>query len=288
MGGLRLVGIDHLSPSGANTLMSCERQFVARYGPETFNDPPTEATAIGGGFAHALEFGSLEQGLAEYQRRRPVVDPVFSDEVAAERNAEKARAIITHAYHAYMERWGADEPNVEREVASIVTLPGCRRVLQVRVDGFNKAGGFLVEDKLRSASTLQKDKLENEIQQGKQLSAEIYAHWRKTGDIIPIDFRNLRKPDPRTLNGPKDNPVPLEDIDGIVAAHFQKEVAIQPHWVRRTLDELMLWEGEMVELAQKAERLLAGNQKPIRNPDACHAYGRECPLLGQCQGLVAA
>ena len=75
-------------------------------------------------------------------------------------------------------------------------LEPTRRIIQARVDGAVK-GHYLVEDKLRSASSMRADALENEVRQGHQLTAEIWAHWKATDELLPVQFRVTKKCDPR-------------------------------------------------------------------------------------------
>lgn len=290
MGRLVLVGIDHLSPSGTATLQECEQKYVGKYGPLKIREPGTEATAIGSGFAHALEYGSLDAGLQEYERQRPERDPVLDDPETRCRAGIVGRMTIKHAHRIYLERFDCS-PAIERERTYLVTLPGTGRVLQVRVDGYCETGGYLVEDKLRSGSSLQAPAIENEQRQGRQLTAEIYAHWRETGDIIPVRYRLLRKPDPRKLKK-----LAVDEIDGVIGEHFDThEKACDELIVERTEWQLRRWEYEQSALAARASLLLGGadvnpfssHPSPVRNTSACHAYGRECPQLAHCQATEA-
>ena len=199
MGRLRLKGpgLTHLSPSGGSVLQACEQQYVYRYGKRGMRDPSTQATALGSGFAWALETGSVDAGIREYLANRPPVDPVFDDPAVIERAEVVARAMITHAYAAYVQRFGPGH-DIEREVTYIVRLPAptprareisrytggpldpaplaaySPRLLQVRVDGAID-GVTLVEDKLRSSTTLRPDAIENEARDLARLG-DLYRH----------------------------------------------------------------------------------------------------------------
>lgn len=277
MGSTHLTGIAHLSPSGSGTLVECERRYWWRYAQGLGRDERSEPMATGGGLAAALEHGSLDAGLADYAERRPVADG-WTDPIADERARWIAEATIRHAYAGYLTRWPDDE--VEREVTHFVRLPNVDRVLQVRIDGV--APSHLCEDKLRSGSSLRAEAIENETRQGRQLSAEIYAHWRKTDEIVPAHLRCVKKIDPRKVKTAES----ADEVETAIAAHFATEGVFNEWVCTRTRDQLLAFEAEFAALAVRAEALLQ-SQEPIgaRNTGACHSYGRACPAIVICQGL---
>jgi hypothetical protein len=273
MGSVHVTGLDHLSPSGASVLVDCERRFWHQYKTGLGRDERSEPLALGGGLAEALEFG-LERGLAEYHSRRPVADG-WTDPVAHERDGWVGEAIIRSAYAGYLHRY----PDVDREVTHWVRLPGTERMLQVRIDGVGE--GYLVEDKLRSASSLRADAIENEVHMGRQITAEIYGHWMATGDIWPVHLRCTKKPDPRPLK----KATTQDEVDALVAEHFQKDGVFSEFICTRTRDQLLEFEHEFASLAQRADALLERDRPAgVRNPSACFAYGRTCPALAFCRG----
>lgn len=276
---MRLVGVNYLSPSAMATLVSCERQWWWKY-QAGIREGSSEPLAMGGGFAHALEFG-LAAGLAEYHARRAPLDPVFGDPVEHDRLAWVAEATITEAYAGYQHRWPDADAGIEREVTFIVGIDKCDRLLQVRADGVGPH--HIVEDKLRAGSSLQSAKLENEVRQGRQLTAEIYCVWRDTGELLPVSFRNVKKIDPRKV---KVAGMLRSDIVHAIHLHFQQDGSFLEHRAERTLDQLAGFEDELRGLAKRAD-LLAKSKTPAgaKNTDVCHSYGRECPALAACQGV---
>lgn len=289
---VRLAGVDHLSPSGAAKLIDCERAYWWRYARGLGRDERTEALAMGGGLATALELGNLDEGLAEYYRRRPLADD-FTDPVKRIREGWIADATIRHAFAGYTLRY-PDPPNLIREETYLCTLPGVDRLLQVRVDGV-VPGEYLVEDKLRSASSMRAEAIENERLQGDQLTAEIYGHWRATKgeELLPIRFRNTKKIDPRKVK----NLETQAEVEEAMAAHFAGEVFFE--WeVTRTEAQLEQFEQEFADLARRSTEILDGGKLVFtreqvdpgpfgrRNTKSCHMYGRTCPALAHCQGHV--
>jgi hypothetical protein len=276
LGAVHIAGLEHLSPSGASVLVDCERRYWHRYHDGLGKDERSEPLAMGGGLAEALEFG-LERGLTEYRSRRPEADG-WTDPIAYERDGWIGEATIIHAYNGYLARY--PDP-IEREVTHFCTLPGIARLLQVRIDGVGD--GYLVEDKLRSGLSLRADAIENEVRQGRQITAEVYGHWRATGDILPVKLRCTKKIDPRKVKK-------LEtqvEVKAAIAEHFAGEGVFNEFTCTRTREQLLEFEAEFAALAVRAEALLASDT-PIgaRNTGACHAYGRSCPALPFCTGLA--
>lgn len=277
MGAVHIAGLEHLSPSGAATLIDCERKYWYRYALGVGTNERSEPLAMGGGLAEALEFG-LDRGLAEYHSRRPEADG-WTDPIAYEREGWIGEAIIREAYVGYVMRYGLA---VEREVTHFCRLPGVSRLLQVRIDGVGD--GYLVEDKLRSASSLRAEAIENEVRQGRQITAEIYGHYRTTGDLWPVKLRCTKKPDPRPLK----KATTQEQVIALVAEHFTKDGVFLEFDAHRTLEQLTEFEEEFAALAKRADGLLY-HDEPIgaRNTGACHQYGRTCPALAVCQGFAS-
>jgi hypothetical protein len=283
---LLLHGIDHLSPSGASTLQACERKYWWRYKHEVGKDERNEALAMGHGLAAALEFGDLERGLKDYREARPVLDG-WTDPVIYEREGWVAEATIRYAYHGYNARY-VDEGLV-REQTYLIALGQddgqfvhypTRRIVQARVDGAVE-GQYLVEDKLRSASSMRADALENEVRQGKQLTAEIWAHRKATDEHLIVKFRVTKKCDPR-----KWKKLETEvEVSAVIADHFAGDGVFNEFDVTRTDEQLADFEREFTDLAMRADLVLADEEPGgVRNTDACHSYGRVCPALTVCQG----
>lgn len=275
MGAVHIAGLEHLSPSGSATLVGCERQYWWRYHEGLGRDERSEPLAMGGGLAEALEFG-LERGLSEYLERRPAFDG-WTDPLAYERDAWIGETTIAMAYAGYFARY---EP-VEREVTHFCTLPGTDRLLQVRIDGVGD--GYLVEDKLRSASSMRADAIENERLQGRQVTAEIYGHWRATDELLSLKLRCTKKCDPRKVKKLETR----AEVETVLAEHFATEGVFNEWDCTRTRDQLLEFEAEFADLAIRADYLLANNT-PVgaRNTGSCHMYGRTCPALAMCQGLA--
>lgn len=278
---LRLAGIDHLSPTAASTLIECERRYWWRYARKLGRNERTEALAMGDGLAHALEHGDLAAGIRRYHEARPQFE-TLTDPVVFEREAWIAEATIREAYNGYVTRYPAPA-GFEREVTYLCSLPGVERKALVRVDGV-MAGQYLVEDKLRSGSSMREDAIENERLQGDQLTAEIYVHWRATGDLLPVKFRCTKKIDPRKVKKLETR----AEVDEVMAEHFAGDVFKE--WdVERTVAQLEQFEVEFADLAQDASLVLsAEGPGPVgnRNTKACHMFGRTCPALPHCQGHV--
>jgi hypothetical protein len=281
---LRLYGIEHLSPSGASTLQQCERRYWWRYHEKLGKDERSEALATGNGLAHALEFGDLDRGLAVYEESRPPADG-WTDMVAYQRDAVVARATIANAYAGYTARY--PDPGLIREQTYLIALEngGTGRVIQARVDGC-VPDQYLVEDKLRRGSSMQAEDLENEVRQGKQLTAEIWAHWKATKELLPVRFRVTKKIDPRKPKGTKDKRPTPDEIVEMVAEHFATDGVFNEFTATRTEDQLAEFEAEFTDMALRADVILASpTPAGVRNTDACHAYGRTCPALAACQGM---
>jgi hypothetical protein len=246
----------------------------------------TEALAMGGGLAEAHEFG-LEAGLAEYHARRPEADPVFSDPALDRRDAAIGVAIIAAAFHGYCTRYAVPDAqqNLQREVPYLVHVDGATRFLQVRVDGVGDE--YLVEDKLRAASSMREDALTNERMHGRQLTAETYAVWRETGELRPVKLRCMKKPDPRALraawaDGGEDA------VTQVVVDHFDKGASWVELLAERTTDQMLAFEDELRDISARIDDLDHPEYpRGIRNTDACRAYGRACPALELCHGRGA-
>lgn len=272
-----LVDIDYISPSQANTLIGCERKWWHKY-VGGMKEPSTEPLAMGGGFATALEMGSLEAGLVEYMDRRPVCDE-WMDPVVYERQEWIGRATIKYAFEGYQLRWL--DIDVQREVTYLVDLPYSPRKLQVRIDGV--APQYLIEDKLRSGTAMRGDLIENEVRQGLQLTAEIYVRWRQTGDIVPAHLRCMKKCDPRKLK----DCATYEEVDEVIGAHFETESSFQEFIATRTRDQLDEFQRDITGLCQRIEALDFDDQPHgSKNTSNCMAFGRPCPALNLCQGIT--
>ena len=277
---LRLSGIDHLSPSGASTLDLCERRYWWQY-KHGLRDGPSEATAMGHGLAAALEFSSLDRGIADYYEARPQADG-WTDPVMYEREAWAATATITEAYHGYLSRY-LEPATMVREQTYLVAVPGENRVVQARVDGC-VPGQYLVEDKLRSASSMRADALENEVLQGRQLTAEIWAHWRCTGELLPVAFRVTKKCDPRKWKKLETR----AEVESVIWGHFGGDGVFNQFDVTRTEAQLLAFEQEFADDLRRADQLLASTTPAGRRSEkSCHMYGRTCPALAVCQGLAS-
>lgn len=271
---LQIVDIPYVSPSALSTLTTCERQWWWSYVMGR-KSPPTEATAMGHGFATALEHGDLGRGIEDYYAVRPQPDDWTDPEVDA-RHAEAARATIKHAYRGYTTRW--PDADTTREVTYLVDVEDCERVLQVRVDGVTPT--HLIEDKLRAGSSLRSDDITNEVMQGRQLTAEVYAHWRKTGEIVPVHLRCMKKCDPR-----KWRTIPQAEIDAVIGEHFEAPGAFNEYIATRTYEQLKTFETELKDAITRVGMLdFDDRPRGVRNTSACHLYGRPCPALSECQG----
>lgn len=275
---LRLAGIDHLSPSGASTLDQCERRYWWRY-KQGLKDPGTEATAMGHGLAAALEFGSLERGLADYHAARPQADG-WTDPAMYEREGWAGEATITEAHMGYRLRH-PDPPGFIREQTYLVAVPGEGRVVQARVDGCMPKL-YLVEDKLRSASSMRADALENEVRMGRQLTAEIWAHRACTGEHLPAYLRVTKKCDPRKWKKLETR----EQVAEVIAEHFASDGVFNEFEATRTEQQLDDFQAEFADDLRRADQLLdSPTPAGRRSEKSCHMYGRTCPALAVCQGL---
>jgi hypothetical protein len=280
---MTVLALDYLTPTSIGNLLECEERWHFKYVVGE-REPGTEATATGIGFGVAIEDGDLALGLLAYERSRPPVDPVWDDPDVRENERLTARASITHAFHGYQLRYaqGDREAGLMPEVEYIVQAsPGKRGeptpVLYVRTDGACDTYG--VEVKFRSGSSLGAEEIEQECKRGHQLTAETYVVWRKTGELRPIKFRLIRKP-----NRTKTKAAKLDEaaIDAICREHFEThEKAFDERGVTRTLDDMHRFERELRRLWLTRADLLAGKQ-PVRNPSSCFSYGRVCPFADRC------
>lgn len=268
------LGLRYLSPSGAGLLIRCPRRWWWSY-VGGVKDGPTEATAMGSGFAEALEAGDLAAGIAAYRLHRPQLDPLLGDPEADELARQQAEAIITHAFRGYVQRW-PDPVGTRREVTFILDMPDASRHLLVRADGVTDLFG--IEDKLRSGAAMRAEAVANEAAQGLQLTAEAYCMWRESGQIRPVQLRCVKKPDPRKLRN--------NEAWGLeVRAHFERDDAYQEWTAHRTREQLESFEREFVRLSALADSVEVGSEPSgWRNLEVCHSFGRSCPALGHCQG----
>jgi hypothetical protein len=277
-----VLALDYLSPTAIGRLQACEQRYVFQY-VQGLREPGSEATATGIGFAEALEHGSFD-GCEAYGKTRPPVDELWDDADLRENESLLAQAVITWGAEAYQRRYlSADQASgVKREVEFIVqTTPGKKGeptpILYVRADGAGRE--YLVEDKVRSGSSLGTDAIEQECQRGHQLTAEVYVHWRKTGELLPVHFRLVRKPDRRKT---KAFGLDAQAMSEFVMDWFDNnERAFDERIVTRTLDDMHRFERELRRLWVQRSDLLSGKQ-PVRNPSACFSYGRVCPFAERC------
>lgn len=278
--GVRIDGVPMFSPTSTATLTECERKWWWQRVKGLGKDERTEAMAMGSGLAVALETLSVTAGFVEYHESRAPVD-LFTDPVVYEREGWIGEETIKQAFHGYRQRYESD-PDIQREVTYLLGIPGANRVLQVRVDGVTPH--YLIEDKLRSGSSMRPDDLENEVRQGFQITAEIYAHWRTTGEILPLRLRCTKKIDPRKVK----NRTVRKDVEAEMAEHFSKEGVFQEFIATRTIDQLVAFETELVDTANRMDEL-ASRPWPYgrRNTKACFAFGRTCPALAACQGMAS-
>ena len=117
----------------------------------------------------------------------------------------------------------------------MTAIPGSDGFLQCRVDGVVAGpGGFIVEDKFRSGTSMQAADLRNECLQGFQITSEIWSHWKATDDLLPVMIRSTRKPAPRDLKAAQEKGT----LDGFLDAHFLKENTTVELVAERTLDQL--------------------------------------------------
>lgn len=271
---LQIVDIAYVSPSQLSTLTTCERRWWHQY-VMGVRSPGTEATAMGHGFATALETGSQDAGLVDYHEARPQPDD-WTDPDVDLRHRAVAAATIRHAFNGYVSRW--PDENTTREVTYLVDIEDVDRVLQVRIDGVTPT--HLIEDKLRAGSSLRSEDITNEVMQGRQLTAEVYAHWRKTGEIVPVHLRCMKKCDPRKWRN-----VQLDEIEGVIGDHFAGDNVFNEYVATRTLSQLKTFETELKDAITRVGMLdFDDRPRGVRNTSMCHAYGRPCPALDECQG----
>jgi hypothetical protein len=280
---MTVLALDYLSPTAVSRLLACEQRYTFQY-LDGLREDGSEATATGIAFAEALEVFDHARALKAYEGARPPVDPIWDDADLRENERLLAYAIIKHAPHGYRERYREADirAGVKREVEYIVqALPGKKGeptpILYVRADGAGPT--HLVEDKLRSGSSLGTDAIEQECLRGFQLTAEVYVHWRKTGELLPVKFRLVRKP-----NRTKTKAMHLDNaaIDEYVRDHFENnERAYDEREVTRTVEEMHRFEAELRRLWLRRADLLGGKQ-PVRNPSSCFSYGRVCPFAERC------
>ena len=280
---MKLIGVPYLSPSAMSKLVTCQRQWWWHYEQGIRDEGGTEPLAMGSGLAHALEYRSLEDGLLEYARaRRP--DDIFDDQHQRRLEEWVARETITQAFNGYIERYDARDfaGLLVREETFIVDMPYAARKLQVRIDGV--ADGYGVEDKLRAGSSLRPDAVQNEVLQGRQITAECYCMWRDTGELRPVYLRTTKKCDPRKWKQCQSH----EEVAEVIGDHFAGDVFAE-YECTRTLDQLREFEAEFAQLSALAEALAqSGDPVGVRNEKACHEFGRVCPALAACQGQAAA
>lgn len=273
---LVLTDIKYVSPSQLGTLGLCPRRWWWRY-VAGLRSEGTEATAMGGGFATALEFGDVERGIAEYHERRPQPDD-WTDPAVDARHIAVADATIRAAFEGYLSRW--PDEGVEREVTYLTDLDQ-PRILQARLDGV--APTCIIEDKLRSGTSMRSDAIENEVRQGRQLTAEAYSVWRATGELLPVHLRCVKKTDPRKWRSAD----PAE-IPAIIGDHFAGDGVFHEFIATRTVEDFKRFEDEAAQMIALIESM-DDEDRPLghRNLDACHAYGRPCEALARCQGTDA-
>jgi hypothetical protein len=280
---MTVLALDYLSPTAIGRLLTCEQRFTYQY-VDREREPGTEQTATGIGFAEAVETGQDHRGFTAYRDTRPPVDELWDDTDLRANESYLAHSVIRHASRCYNERYAEVDmfAEVKREVEYIVqATPGKRGeptpILYVRADGAGPQ--YLVEDKLRSGSSLGADTIAQECARGHQLTAEVYVHWRKTGDLLPVKFRLIRKPDRRKT---KAFGLDAAAMDEFVADWFQNsEKAFDEREVTRTLDDMHRFEAELRRLWTQRADLLAG-KTPVRNPSSCFSYGRVCPFADRC------
>jgi hypothetical protein len=278
-----VLALDSLSPTQIGNLLECEERWAFKYIVGE-REPGTEATATGIGFGVAIEDGDLEAGLRAYEKARPPVDELWDDPDTRENERLVARASITHALASYRLRYaqGDAEAGVKPEVEYVVQCtPGKRGeptpLLYVRTDG--ACPTFGVEVKFRSGSSLGAEQIAQECARGHQLTAEVYVMWRKTGELLPVKFRPIRKPNRTKTKALK---LDAEAIDAYVREHFEtSEKAFDERIVTRTLEDMLRFERELRRLWVQRMGLLSGKQ-PVRNPSSCFSYGRVCPFAERC------
>ena len=280
---MSVLALDYVSPTSIGRLLACEERFAFQY-LHGEREPGTEQTATGIGFAETLEHGRPATGIEAYEATRPPVDELWDDADLRENERLLAHSVIRHASLAYERRYfDADQAaGVEREVEFIVqATPGKRGeptpILYVRADGAGPQ--YMVEDKLRSGSSLGTDAIAQECARGHQLTAEVYVNWRKTGELLPVKFRLIRKPNRTKTKALK---LDAEAMDAYVADWFETaENAFDEREVTRTLDDMHRFEAELRRLWTQRADLLAG-KTPVRNPSSCFSYGRVCPFADRC------
>ena len=121
------------------------------------------------------------------------------------------------------------------------------------------------------------------------LTAEIYAHWKATGELLPVKFRVTKKIDPRKVKPTKDRVITKDYVETAIAEHFAGDGVFNEFDVTRTEEQLLAFEAEFAGLIADADELLSSDEPTgTRNENACMAYGRVCPALGHCQGFTPA
>lgn len=280
---MTVLALDYLSPTAIGRLLTCEQRFTYQY-VDREREPGTEQTATGIGFGVAIETANLQAGLTAYEAARPPVDPVWDDPDVRENERLVARSSITHALRGYSERYFEVDTfcEVKPEVEFIVqATPGKRGeptpILYVRTDAAGPQYG--VEVKFRSGSSLAADEIAQECARGHQLTAEVYVMWRKYGELRPIKFRLVRKPNRTKTKAAK---LDAQKIDDLCREHFETaDNAFDEREVTRTLDDMHRFEAELRRLWTQRADLLAG-KTPVRNPSSCFSYGRVCPFADRC------
>lgn len=273
------VAINYVSPTQISTLLTCERKYELKY-VTGLREPGSEATATGGGFAHALEFDDVEAGISEYLKRRPDVS-IFDDEDERENERLVAVSTIRWAFEGYRKRHGLEDRHtrVRREETYVVDLPG-GGVLLTRIDGVGDR--YLVEDKLRSGSSLTEELVTAERERGHQLTAEVYAHWRRTGAALPVRLRCVRKPDRRKTKALK---LDAAAIDAHVREWFAtSDKAFAEYEVWRPVERLETFGREAAQVFARRQELQDGIRPAVRSPHACVQYGKMCAFASDCYG----
>lgn len=272
-----LPGLSYLSPTRISKLRECEARYAFSYGPEKLREPGSEATAMGAAFAAALEMGDEDVLLDEYYALRPPLDG-FTDEKAWNDTGYRHLALLQTAYAAYRRRF---IENLNRE-ATVFSPIGDGRYLQVRLDGVNAEAGYIVEDKLRSGTASRSELCAIEATMGHQITAEIFSWWKVSGNILPVQLRVIKKPDPRKLRALEPG---SDELGEFLDDHFAKESTIAVYHGERTVAELSRFYDQLHRDSRVALSLetMRHGLTPTRNTASCHNYGRTCPFLDRCQ-----
>lgn len=272
-----VIDLSYLSPTSIGTQLDCEQKLFFRY-VKGMREPSSEATATGHGLATALERDSLGDGLAAYDIARPPVDAVWDDADLRANERLVAQSTIVHAFNAYRDRFGyADQlAGVKRECTYITQTQANARLL-ARLDGVGST--YIVEDKLRSGSSLGAERIELEVVNSHQLTGEIYVVWKRTGVLLPLRFRLVKKPNRTKTKAMK---LDRDAIDAFVMEHFANEGSIVEREVTRTLTDMHRFEHELNELWTRRHEIEFCDRRPVRNPGACFNHGRVCSFAEAC------